>query len=182
MESKSMFSKLSKKLIHNIDNLDSQAAVVVLMRIKDHQTQVLFVNRAEKTSDPWSGQTGLPGGKRNAGDQNIMKTVIRETLEETSINLLKGCQFLGVIDPVRSTKKPEMRILPFFFIQRIEQNIKLNEELTGFFWGSLEELVKHKGTVKYNLIEYPCFMIQNRVIWGLTYRIIDKLLLLSAIT
>lgn len=182
MEPKSMLSKLSKNLIHKIDDLDSEAAVAVLFKIKNKKIQVLFVNRAEKTSDPWSGQTGLPGGKRNPEDQSIMNTVIRETLEETNIDLFKGCQFLGVIEPLRSTQKPEMRILPFFFIQKIEQNIKLNEELDGFFWVPLEELQKNKGTIKYNLIEYPCFIIQNRIIWGLTYRIINKLLSILSIT
>ena len=176
-----MFSELSKNLIHTIEDMDSEAAVVVLLKITDKKIQVLFVNRAEKSSDPWSGQTGLPGGKRNSEDKDVMKTVIRETLEETCINLLNGCQFLGIMEPFRSTQKPEMRIVPFFFIQNKEQNIKLNEELTGFFWVSLRELIKHEGTIKYNLIDYPCYVIENRVIWGLTYRIINKLLSILSI-
>ena len=176
-----MLFELSKKLIHKIDNLESEAAVVVLLKRKDKKIHVLFVNRAEKSSDPWSGQTGLPGGKHSPEDKDNMETVIRETLEETSINLLKECQFLGVMEPFRSTQKPEMRILPFFFIQNKDQHIKLNEELTGFFWVRLEELVKHKGKIKYNSMEYPCYLIQNRVIWGLTYRIISKLLLILSI-
>lgn len=176
-----MFSELSKNLIHSITDLESQAAVVVLLKIKDEMIQVLFVTRAEKSSDPWSGQTALPGGKRNPEDKDIMKTVIRETLEETGINLLNGCEYLGIMEPFRSTQKPEMMIVPFFFIQNKEQTIKLNEELTGFFWAPLRELVKHKGTVKYNLKKYPCFLIENKVIWGLTYRIINKLISLLPI-
>ena len=176
-----MLSELSKKLIHKIDNLESEAAVVVLLKRKDKKIHVLFVNRAEKSSDPWSGQTGLPGGKRSPEDKDNMETVIRETLEETSINLRKECQFLGVMEPFRSTQKTEMRILPFFFIQNKDQIIKLNEELTGFFWVPLEELVNQKGTIKYNSMEYPCYLIQNRVIWGLTYRIISKLLFILSI-
>ena len=62
----------------------------------------MFVKRAEKSTDPWSGQTALPGGKCDPKDQDMKATVVRETLEETGINLLEGYQFLGVMDPVNS--------------------------------------------------------------------------------
>ncbi|MEJ2272534.1 MAG: CoA pyrophosphatase [Candidatus Bathyarchaeota archaeon] len=171
-----MLSELSKNLIHKIEDLEAQAAVAVLLKIEDGKIQVLFVNRAEKSSDPWSGQTGLPGGKRDLQDKDIMSTVLRETLEETNINLLNGYRFLGIIEPFGSIQKPEMKIVPFFFIQNKEQNIKLNEELTGFFWAPLKELIKHEGNVIYGFTEYPCYIFGNRVIWGLTYRIINKFL------
>ena len=125
-----MVLKLSKRLKQFTEGVDAQAAVVALLRISNQDVQVLFVKRAEKSTDSWSGQTALPGGKRNLEDQDMKETVVRETMEETGINLLDGCRFLGVMVPLRSTQKPEMKILPFVVLQEKEQAIKLNEELT----------------------------------------------------
>ena len=172
--------RLSKMLKPTSENLDANAAVVVLLRATDQDFQVLFVKRAENSGDPWSGQTALPGGKRNPEDRDMKETVVRETLEETRINLLVGCRFLGAMEPVRSTQKPEMKILPFVVLLEKEQAIKLNEELTEYFWTPLKELAKHKGTVKFSFGEYPAYIIEKHIIRGLTYKIMQNLLSLSS--
>ena len=169
-------SKLSEMLNQTYESLDAHAAVVVLLRAVNQGFQVLLVKRADNACDPWSGQTALPGGKESSEDHNLKETVVRETLEETGINLLVGCHFLGAMEPVRSTQKPEMKILPFVVLQDKEQTIDLNEELTEYFWAPLAEFAKNKGTVKFGVDEHPAFLIPNHVVWGLTYRILDKLL------
>jgi len=171
-------SKLSEMLNQTYESLDAHAAVVVLLRAVNQGFQVLLVKRAEKVGDPWSGQTALPGGKGTSEDHNLRETVVRETLEETCINLLVGCRFLGTMEPMRSTQKPEMKILPFVVFQEKEQTIDLNEELAEYFWVPLAEFAKNKGTVKFGVDEHPAYIIKNHVVWGLTYRILDKLLAL----
>ena len=178
MDHKRIIEKLSKTLKQTTGDLDVQAAVVVLLKTNGQDFQVLFVKRAEKSTDPWSGQTALPGGKRNPEDRNMKETVVRETVEETSINILEGYRFLGAMEPLRSTQKPEMKILPFVVLQEKEQQIKLNEELTEYFWIPLNELVHNKRSVKFRFEEYPAYIIENNVIWGLTYKIMHKLLTL----
>lgn len=168
--------KLSKRLKPISESIEANAAVVLLLREKGQDFRVLLVKRAKKTDDPWSGQTALPGGKRSPEDHDLKETVVRETLEETSINLLKGCRFLGVMEPQLSTQRPEMKILPFVVLLEREQTITLNEELTGYFWTPLKELANHKGTAKFGLIGYPAYIIKSHVIWGLTHRILKKLL------
>jgi 8-oxo-dGTP diphosphatase len=172
--------RLTEMLKQTSENLDANAAVVVLLKSTDQDFQVLFVKRTEKSCDPWSGQTAFPGGKRDPKDRNLKETVVRETLEETSINLLEGCRFLGAMEPVRSTQKPEMKILPFVVLLEKEQAIKLNEELTEYFWTPLKELAKHKGTIEFNFGEYSAYIIENHIIWGLTYKIMHNLLSLSS--
>ena len=171
-------SKLSEMLNQTYESLDAHAAVVVLLRAVNQGFQVLLVKRAEKVGDPWSGQTALPGGKGTSEDHNLRETVVRETLEETCINLLVGCRFLGTMEPMRSTQKPEMKILPFVVFQEKEQTIDLNEELAEYFWVPLAEFAKNKGTVKFGVDEHSAYIIKNHVVWGLTYRILDKLLAL----
>jgi len=182
VDQKGTIEKLSKALKQTSECIDANAAVVALFRITDQDFQVLFVKRAENPTDPWSGQTALPGGKRNPEDRNLKDTIVRETLEETNVNLLEGCNFLGAMEPLRSIKRPEMKILPFVVLQEKEQAIKMNEELTEYFWIPLKELVHNKRGVKFSFEEYPAYIIENNVIWGLTYKILHNLLsLLSAI-
>ncbi|MBN1785344.1 MAG: CoA pyrophosphatase [Candidatus Bathyarchaeota archaeon] len=169
-------SKLSEILNQSYESLNTHAAVVVLIRAAHQGFQLLIVKRAENAGDPWSGQTALPGGKRSFVDQNLKETVVRETLEETGINLHVGCRFLGAMEPLTSTQKPGIKILPFVVLQDKKQTISLNEELTEYFWAPLAEFAKNKGTVKFGVDEHPAYIIKSQVVWGLTYRILDKLL------
>lgn len=181
MDYKEIAEKLSKTL-KTTKVLNANAAVVVLLRIVDEDFQVLLVKRAEIPTDTWSGQTALPGGKCNPEDLNLKETVVRETFEETGIKLREGCRFLGAMEPLRSTQRPEMKILPYVVLQKKEQTIKLNEELTEYFWAPLKELVNNEGNIKFSYGEFPAYTIESNVIWGLTYRILHNLLwLLSSI-
>jgi 8-oxo-dGTP pyrophosphatase MutT (NUDIX family) len=167
--------KLSETL-KTTESADTSAAVVVLLRLADQDFQVLFVKRAEKLTDPWSGQTAFPGGKRDPEDKDLKETVVRETLEETGINIFVRCRLLGAMESMRSTQRPEMKILPFVLLQEKEQEIKLNEELTEYFWTPLKEMDLNKGCIKYRCEDFPAFIIGGNVIWGLTYRILYNLL------
>ena len=153
---------------------DADAAVALLLRPIGQDLKVLFVKRVKNPTDPWSGQMAFPGGKRDAKDQSQTETVVRETLEETNINLLDRCRFLGVMETLRSTQRPEMKVLPFVVLLQHEPLIKMSEELEEFVWISLEELVQHKGTVKFSFGESPAYLVGDSVIWGLTYRILEK--------
>jgi hypothetical protein len=69
-----------------------------------------------------------------------------------------------------------MRILPFVVLIEHDQSVKLNEkELEGFVWISLKELIKHKAIAKFSFGNFPAYIVENNVIWGLTYQIIEKL-------
>ena len=153
---------------------DADAAVALLLKPVSHVLKILFVKRVENPADPWSGQMALPGGKRDAKDQNLKQTVVRETLEETNIKLLDRCRFLGVMEALRSTQRPEMKILPFVVLLKHDPSIKLNEELEGFVWISLKDLLQHKGIVKFSFGEFCAYIVGNTIIWGLTYRILEK--------
>ncbi len=167
--------KLSKALKPVTDEQDANAAVALLLKPEEAGTNVLFVKRVENPADPWSGQVAFPGGKRDVKDLNLKQTVIRETLEETNINLLDGCRFLGVLTVLRSEPRPEMKILPFVILLEREPSMRLNEkELEGFVWIPLEEIVRGKGSVEFSFGEVPAYTVRGTVIWGLTYRILKN--------
>lgn len=167
--------KLSRKLKPATDEQNANAAVALLLKPKNHDLNVLFVKRVENLADPWSGQMAFPGGKRDMNDTNLKQTVIRETLEETDINLLDGCRFLGVLTALSSRPRPDLRILPFVVLLEHEPLIKLNaKELDGFVWIPLKEIISHRRSAKLSFGEVPAFVVGSIVIWGLTYRALEN--------
>lgn len=153
---------------------EGEAAVALILKTVDRDVKVLFVKRVENSTDPWSGQIAFPGGKRDVKDRNLKQTVVRETLEETNIDLLDCCHFLGVMRAIRSTQRPDMNVLPYVALLKYEPSIKLSEkELEEFFWISLKELIRHKSTVEVNSQEVLAYVVGRLVIWGLTYRIVE---------
>jgi 8-oxo-dGTP diphosphatase len=149
--------------------------VVALLREHNKSFEILFVKRVETPRDPWSGQTAFPGGKCCPEDNNLKDTVIRETFEETKINLGKNCKFLGTMKPIKSIQRPQMLILPFVVLQLEKQKIELNHELANFFWVPLTELTKTNSTTYYMSKNYPAYILKNNVVWGITYQITKSL-------
>ena len=45
-----------------------QAAVAIVMREHTDGPQLLFIKRADKEGDPWSGHMAFPGGLMDRGD------------------------------------------------------------------------------------------------------------------
>ncbi|MEJ2244099.1 MAG: CoA pyrophosphatase [Candidatus Bathyarchaeota archaeon] len=172
------FNLVAEKLsthLNTTDFLDGNAAVVALLRECNQELELLFVKRTETLTDPWSGQIAFPGGKRSLQDKDLKDTVIRETCEETNVNLRKGCRFLGALKPINSIQRPDMKILPFVVLQLEEQPIKLNHELADFFWAPLNDLTNNERTTHYMLKDYPAYVVRNSVVWGITYQISNGL-------
>ena len=153
---------------------NADAAVALLLKLTNQNLKILLVKRVENPSDPWSGQMAFPGGKRDLKDQNMKQTVIRETLEETRINLASRCRFLGALEKTRSTVRPKLLVVPFVILLEHEPTIILNEELEGYLWVSLEKLQECKGTARFSFGEVPAYLVDGNVIWGLTCRILKK--------
>jgi len=155
---------------------EANAAVAILLKPTDRDVEILFVKRVENLQDPWSGQIALPGGKKEPEDRDLKETVLRETLEETGINLLDRCSLLGVTDAIRCRINPEMKILPFVFLVKHEPVIRLNmDELKEYYWIPVEELFRNECTVRFGSEKHRAFIIGDIKIWGLTFRILKNI-------
>lgn len=169
-------TKLSERLRPVSETQVVEAAVALLLRPVNDTFSLLFVRRVNRHGDPWSGQMALPGGKREPNDKDLKQTVIRETLEEININLAH-CRFLGTTRIEHSATRPKIGIVPFVILVEHEPVIRLNEkELEAYNWILLKELIEHRGTVKFSFGEFPAYLVDGRVIWGVTYRIVEDLL------
>jgi 8-oxo-dGTP pyrophosphatase MutT (NUDIX family) len=171
--------KKSLKSIYET-NYGNAAVIIILKKVKEH-LEILLIKRADNPADPWSGQIGLPGGKIELKDNNLLDTIIRETFEEIKIDLIEEGYFLGSINAVRSIQKPSLMIVPYVFLLTKNPRIELNKkELNNYFWISLHELTK-KRKKKTSFAESYFYIIKDIKIWGLTYKILKDFIETSKI-
>lgn len=52
--------------------------------------ELLFIKRAARVGDRWTGHVALPGGKRDPEDEDDKATAIRESQEEVGLDLATG--------------------------------------------------------------------------------------------
>jgi 8-oxo-dGTP pyrophosphatase MutT (NUDIX family) len=161
-----------------------RAAVALLLReAAPGALELLFIRRAEHESDPWSGHVGFPGGRAEPEDGSLEATAIRETREETRIDLGTHGEPLGRLDEVRALARGrpvDLVIAPFVFRLRHPAEGEPTHEVVSLHWLPLEALLepatrsvleyRHEGA----LLDLPCLRCGELVIWGLTYRMFEN--------
>jgi 8-oxo-dGTP pyrophosphatase MutT (NUDIX family) len=167
------------------DTLIRAAVAVVFSPDPD---AILFIRRAERADDPWSGHISFPGGRSDEGDGDLLVTAIRETKEEVGV-LLRPDQLVGALDDVapRRTQLPPIMVRPYVFALDKRPALSLNEEAAEAVWAPVHDLLRpeayHLTTIQASESErsYPAYRLGRRVVWGMTERIVTPLLaLLSA--
>ena len=99
-------------------------AAVAHAAIQDHsaQLEMLFLKRALRKRDPWSGNVALPGGHRDPGDADDQAAAQRECWEEAGLDLGgDDFAFLGALDqrPIYTggRKAKGFTMCPFVWLQ-----------------------------------------------------------------
>jgi 8-oxo-dGTP diphosphatase len=164
-----------KRRLRGVEALDAWAAVAILIREELDDLETLLVKRAEVQGDPWSGDMAFPGGKRSQSDRTLQDTVMREVHEETGIDL-SALTYIGGLPIVFSSLRPGKDVLPIVYLYEGRPEIKLNFELTAYRWVHLKELRTSRTVAKVKGWEGEVFKLGDDIIWGLTYRMLDKLL------
>jgi 8-oxo-dGTP pyrophosphatase MutT (NUDIX family) len=158
-----------------------RAAVAILLRDGARGIEALFIHRAEHPQDPWSGHMAFPGG-RSEEDESPLETAVRETREELGIDL-RDAEILGALDELRPVRRHplDLVIAPFVFRVPADVAMRPNHEVSAACWFSLDDLMdgRHVSTYDYaegsTVLRFPCFRVEERVIWGLTYRMFGEL-------
>jgi 8-oxo-dGTP pyrophosphatase MutT (NUDIX family) len=64
--------------------------------VQKGDAEILFIKRAGRVGDRWSGHTALPGGRRDPTDADDRAAAIRETKEEVGLDLTRSdCFYVG---------------------------------------------------------------------------------------
>ena len=169
------------------DPVARRAAVAILIRMGESGgPEIFFILRAVFEGDPWSGHVAFPGGRSEPVDTSLLETAIRETREETQLELGKGAHLLGQLDDLhpRTVRLPAVIVRPFVFLVSDTGAPVLSSEVADAFWVPLEVLldrsVWHDATVQAGDVEISRFAFhhQGYVVWGMTERILSGLLAL----
>jgi|SRR6266480_3542726 len=164
-----------------------KAAVALIFRAGEGGLpELLFIKRAEYPGDPWSGQIAFPGGREEAGDTSLAQTAVRETREETGIDLEREGVLVGTLDDLRprTVRLPAIIVRPFVALLNRNEPLELSSEVALAFWIPFGALSRpdswHEDTVFARGIQINArvFRHQDHVIWGMTERILAQLLAL----
>jgi len=160
------------------------AAVAAVFRDGEHGVEVLFIERAAKEGDPWSGQIAFPGGRHEPDDRDSQHTAARETGEEIGFDLSVTAALGRLPDQEggpRGTRQ-KLRVTPHLsWLDGPRPTLELNYEVADALWVPVAHIADPERHVQY---AYPPLGSQlwpgvqldaTRVLWGLTLRMTEDL-------
>ena len=161
------------------------AAILLALRARsDGEPELLMIKRAEAEGDPWSGHIACPGGRMEPGDQDLAVTAVRETLEETGVDIARDGRLLGHLDDLspRTPSLPPMVIRPYVALVRAGVEIVPSREVAAAFWVPVTALREQTswgvGSVSIggSQREVAIFQHGEYTVWGLTERVLRQFL------
>lgn len=160
------------------------AAIALVLRPSDlGDPELLMIKRAEVERDPWSGHVACPGGRMDPTDRDLEHTAVRETWEETGIDLTRDGRILGTLDDItpRTPLLPPLVIRPFVAAVKPEVEIVESPEVAEVFWVPMsairETAAWGKGFVPIRGVgerEVDVFRHGQYTVWGLTHRALTQ--------
>jgi 8-oxo-dGTP pyrophosphatase MutT (NUDIX family) len=167
---------------HDEEGDDLIWAAVAVVLASQPET-VLLIRRAERAGDPWSGHMALPGGRRDAPDDDLVATATRETEEEVGLRL-GAAQWIGGLDDVvpRTPVLPPIAVRPFVFLLPQVPPLSLNPEVAAADWVPLDRLLAPdtyrtiRIQIRGETRDMPAYHLDGGVVWGMTERVITGLL------
>ena len=159
-----------------------EAAVASVLQPKVSGLRALFILRAKKEGDPWSGQMALPGGHRETIDADLVETARRETHEEIGLDLNQAGRYLGSLAGIRANPRAgfDLVVTPqVFALEDKAVPLQPNEEVAEVLWGNLDEMISGRSLTDASFPEFqregtfPGYQVGAQVVWGLTFRMIN---------
>jgi 8-oxo-dGTP pyrophosphatase MutT (NUDIX family) len=162
-----------------------KAAILLALRARaDGEPELLMIKRAEAEGDPWSGHIACPGGRMEPGDRDLAVTAVRETWEETGVDVARDGRLLGYLDDLspRTPSLPPIVIRPYLALVRADVEIVPSAEVAEAFWVPIAALRRTDawgtGVVKVRGREQRVSVFQHGeyIVWGLTERVLRQFL------
>ena len=163
------------------DAVDYKKSAVLALMYEDAGTKMILTQRHEYKGKH-SGQISFPGGKMEDEDESIMQTALRETQEEIGVHP-KDIEILGSLTDVYI---PVSRFLvhPFIGYHKTVPKLKREEkEVKEIFSFDIEDLLLEdtlqkrdiKAADGLTLKNVPCFILENKIVWGATALMLNEI-------
>lgn len=167
---------------------DARAAVAIVLRepAPGDEVDILFIRRAERLHDPWSGHIAFPGGRSDA-DETLLTTALRETYEEVGLRLDEVGTLLARLPDVPARVRGHrvgLTISPFVFALA-SPGVALqidDREVAEAIWMPIAPLARGEGKGFYafemsgDRYELPSLAVGAYTLWGLTYGMFQSFL------
>jgi 8-oxo-dGTP pyrophosphatase MutT (NUDIX family) len=185
---------------HADDAEGLRAAVAAIMREREGRAELLFIKRADRKDDPWSGHMAFPGGRKQTTDRSLLHTAQRETLEEIGLDLTNRARVVARLQDVTPYARPwppkadagrapssdsekgmphPLTVTAFLFVLDAPAELTLNEEVAAVVWAPLEGVLRGDGATQFRWqrdgvdLQLPALDIDGNIVWGLTYRMLE---------
>lgn len=169
-----------------IEGAVRRAAVALIVRDLDRNPEVLFIRRADQEGDPWSGQMAFPGGHLHQGDLSARHAAERETFEEIGLKLSVSGRYLGALEPQRPLTQiagVSLVVWPYVY-ELVDPSVQLvlSREVAEVHWALVGPMLRQENVLRverelggrrYSL---PGFDVNGRIVWGMTFRMLNRLL------
>jgi 8-oxo-dGTP pyrophosphatase MutT (NUDIX family) len=165
-----------------IEGMVDVDAAVAILHTRGADESVLLIRRAERDSDPWSGQWSFPGGRRDKQDVDALDTALRELEEECGIALNRE-QLEAALRPAAARRRAGqfLVVAPFLFQVECELPTVLEpREAVEAVWLPLRTLLdpmRHLLRPVPGLpaaMHFPAIELNGAPLWGFTYRLISE--------
>ena len=163
-----------------------EAAVGIVLVPGLEGLELLLIKRCEHPEDPWSGQMAFPGGRREEGDPDLLATSIRETREETGLELHPG-DLVGELDDLAPTAPvlPPIVVAPYVFGLADRPGVTPSTEVALHLWVPLGDLpaarVRETIAIRGLQLTVDGYRLGPHLVWGMTERILTPLLSLAGV-
>lgn len=167
-----------------VRKFSARSAVAIVISTQGGKPAALFIQRAVREGDPWSGDVAFPGGKQQQSDRNTWQTALRELYEETGIVPTHTHPLYRLRDRLtRLHHAPlPMTISPWLFETEQRQEVTLNHESTESMWLTLADFKRKElqSTLEWKTrigtFTMPTIEIEGYRIWGITLSIINSMI------
>ena len=127
----------------------ARASVALIYRqSEDCGVELLFIQRARREGDPWSGDMAFPGGRMQPEDASPRAAAERETREETGVDLISHGHFqtrLSDLVTRQHSRWLPMVITPYVYEWRGPQAVSPNHEVAKIPRRQVTKLRKKTG-------------------------------------
>jgi 8-oxo-dGTP pyrophosphatase MutT (NUDIX family) len=162
-----------------VDPVRSSVLILLYPGINSREIMTVLIQRPDYDG-VHGGQISLPGGKFEEKDRDVQTTAIRETEEEIGIT----GEEVAILGPLSQLYIPPSNYIVYPFVGYLSSRPAFHpdkEEVAEIIELKLSDLSDKRNLKKTKIslrngmvIHGPCFMVDERIIWGATAMILNE--------